>query len=201
QLADEVLDPQLLEIFRNEAESHLDTLRVFIDRCAQELPQPITDDLQRALHTLKGSAFMAGILPIAEIAAPLEKLTKEFKANLIQMDLGEAELLRVAEGLIRQGLARLESAPLAPIEGSAALLEEISRLHDERLESQLGARSSASGEARDPQLIGIFLAEGMDILLDAEDLLQRWREHPSERQELSALLDELTTLGRGAEMA
>src|SRR5690606_31764121 len=41
----------------------------------------------------------------------------------------------------------------------------------------------------------------MDILLDAEDLLQRWREHPAERQELNALLDELTTLGRGAEMA
>ena len=47
----------------------------------------------------------------------------------------------------------------------------------------------------------LFLAEGMDILLDAEDLLRKWREHPSERQELSALLEELTTLGRGAEMA
>src|SRR5690606_18409221 len=35
----------------------------------------------------------------------------------------------------------------------------------------------------------------------AEDLLRKWREHPSERQELSALLEELTTLGRGAEMA
>ena len=50
-------------------------------------------------------------------------------------------------------------------------------------------------------MISIFLAEGMDILLDAEDLLRKWREHPSERQELSALLEELTTLGRGAEMA
>ena len=43
-------------------------------------------------------------------------------------------------------------------------------------------------------MISIFLAEGMDILLDAEDLLRKWREHPSERQELSSLLDELTTL-------
>src|SRR5690606_15568752 len=56
-------------------------------------------------------------------------------------------------------------------------------------------------DQRDPQLISIFLAEGMDILLDAEDLLRKWREHPSEQQELSALLEELTTLGRGAEMA
>ncbi|MDO9320320.1 MAG: Hpt domain-containing protein, partial [Pseudomonas sp.] len=67
-VADEVLDEQLLEIFRNEAETHLDTLVAFLADCAQLLPQPVTDDLQRALHTLKGSAYMAGILPIAEIA-------------------------------------------------------------------------------------------------------------------------------------
>ena len=41
----------------------------------------------------------------------------------------------------------------------------------------------------------------MDILLDAEDLLRSWREHPAERCELSALLQELTTLGQGAKMA
>ena len=41
----------------------------------------------------------------------------------------------------------------------------------------------------------------MDILLDAESLLQRWQQHPGERQELSALLDELTTLGEGAHLA
>lgn len=62
----EPLDPQLLEIFRNEAETHLDTLVGFLADCAQELPQPVTDDLQRALHTLKGSAYMAGILPVAK---------------------------------------------------------------------------------------------------------------------------------------
>ena len=92
-LDDDPLDPQLLEIFRNEAETHLDTLVGFLADCAQELPQPVTDDLQRALHTLKGSAYMAGILPVAEIAAPLEKLVKEFKTNLIQVDLAAAELL------------------------------------------------------------------------------------------------------------
>ena len=41
----------------------------------------------------------------------------------------------------------------------------------------------------------------MDILLDAESLLRRWQQHPGERQELSALLDELTTLGEGAHLA
>src|SRR3546814_8772954 len=42
-------------IFRNEPESHLTTLVSFLADCAQRLPQPVTDALQRALHTLKGS--------------------------------------------------------------------------------------------------------------------------------------------------
>ncbi|RRW38868.1 Hpt domain-containing protein [Ectopseudomonas oleovorans] len=197
----EPLDPQLLEIFRNEAETHLDTLVGFLADCAQELPQPVTDSLQRALHTLKGSAYMAGILPVAEIAAPLEKLVKEFKTNLIQVDLAAAELLSTAEGLFRAGLDNLESQPLAPIPGAEAFLARVQALHQERLASAEDERQAQSGETRDPQMISIFLAEGMDILLDAEDLLRKWREHPSERQELSALLEELTTLGRGAEMA
>ncbi len=197
----EPLDPQLLEIFRNEAETHLDTLVGFLADCAQELPQPVTDDLQRALHTLKGSAYMAGILPVAEIAAPLEKLVKEFKTNLIQVDLSAAELLSRAERLFRVGLENLQSQPLAPIDGAEEFLARVQALHHERLASAEGERLGQSGESRDPQLISIFLAEGMDILLDAEDLLRKWREHPSERQELSALLEELTTLGRGAEMA
>lgn len=201
---DESLDPQLLEIFRNEAEAHLETLVGFLADCAQQLPQPVTDDLQRALHTLKGSAHMAGILPIAEIATPLERLVKEFKTNLLQVDLREAELLHAAEGLFRIGLDQLvEGRPLAPIVGSAELLARIAQVHQERLEAAEAKRRGESGEGsgNDPQLIGMFLAEGMDILLDAEDLLRRWREHPQERHELGALYDELETLSRGAQMA
>jgi chemosensory pili system protein ChpA (sensor histidine kinase/response regulator) len=197
----DVIDPQLREIFRNEAQTHLDALVNFLGDCAQALPQAVTDDLQRALHTLKGSAYMAGILPVAEIAAPLEKMVKEFKANLLDMDLSDAQLLGRAEQLLRVGLAQLDSQPLAPIAGAAELLEGIQRHHFERLESAEQARQAASGENRDPQLIGIFLTEGMDILLDAETLLTRWRAHPAEDQQLNALLDELTILGRGAEMA
>jgi len=195
------LDPQLLEIFRNEAEAHLSTLVSFLADCAQRLPQPVTDALQRALHTLKGSAHMAGILPMAEIAMPLEKMVKEFKTNLIQMDLAEAELLHDAEQLLRQGLANLEHEPLAPIEGAAAFLERVHALHQARLAEAGARKENETGETRDPSMIALFLSEGMDILLDAENLLRSWREHPAERQELSALLQELTTLGQGARMA
>ncbi|SEH48934.1 chemosensory pili system protein ChpA (sensor histidine kinase/response regulator), partial [Stutzerimonas xanthomarina] len=201
EVSEDVLDPQLLEIFRNEAEAHLATLVDFLADCAQRLPQPVTDPLQRALHTLKGSAHMAGILPMAEIATPLERMVKEFKANLIQMDMAEAELLHTAEQLLRRGLENLEHKPLAAIEGAEEFIARVHELHQARL-ADAGERGDREhGEPRDPGMIALFLSEGMNILLDAEALLQSWREHPAERQELTALLEELTTLGLGAQMA
>ncbi|WP_242207795.1 MULTISPECIES: Hpt domain-containing protein [unclassified Pseudomonas] len=195
------LDPLLLEIFRKEAETHLASLNRFLDQAAEHVPLQASDELQRALHTLKGSASMAGVLPIAELAASLDQLAREFKAHQLPLDLDEVELLLEAEGLFRIGLRQLKHDPLAPIVGAQSLIKRTDTLLAERLEAILSAPNTGLRIKRDPQLINNFLAQGMDILLDAENLLQRWQKHPGERQELSALLDELTTLGEGAHMA
>ncbi|MHC8403152.1 Hpt domain-containing protein [Pseudomonas sp. MDT1-17] len=195
------LDPLLLEIFRNEAETHLGSLNRFLDKAAEHLPLQASDELQRALHTLKGSASMAGVVPIAELAKPLDHLAREYKAHLIALDLDEVELLLEAEGLFRLGLRQLKTDPLTEIPGARSLIERTQALLAERLQTLLSAPNSGLRIKRDPQLINNFLAQGMDILLDAESLLQRWQQHPGERQELSALLDELTTLGEGAHLA
>lgn len=195
------LDPLLLEIFRNEAETHLNSLNRFLDQAAEHVPLQASDELQRALHTLKGSASMAGVLPIAELAASLDQLAREYKAHRIALDLDEVELLLEAEGLFRLGLRQLKSDPLAEIPDARSLIERTQALLAERLQSLLSAPDTKLRIKRDPQLINNFLAQGMDILLDAESLLQRWQQHPGERQELSALLDELTTLGEGAHLA
>ncbi|AMN77705.1 Hpt domain-containing protein [Pseudomonas azotoformans] len=189
-------DPMLLEIFRNEAQSHLDSLNHFLQQAAEHVPLQVSDELQRALHTLKGSAYMAGVLPIAELARPLDHLTREYKAHRLPLDLDEVELLLEAEGLFQRGLRDLDNDPLAPINGAEDLINRTQSLLDQQLEALLDVRFK-----RDPQLIANFLAQGMDILLDAESLLRRWQQHPGERQELTALLDELTTLGEGAHVA
>lgn len=198
---DEELDPQLLEIFRQEALSHLDSLRRFLDASAQDPSPAISDELLRALHTLKGSASMAGVVPLAELASPLDQMVREYKAHMIALGQPELKLLRSAEPLFLKGLAQLSSHPLGPISGASKLIETAQALLQERLAAVLSASNNGLRVKRNPQLIESFLAEGMDILLDAETLLQRWRDHPGERQELSALLDELTTLGHGAHLA
>ena len=195
------LDPLLLKIFDNEAQGHLASLQRFLDQAAEHLPLQAGDELQRALHTLKGSAFMAGVLPIAELAGAMDQLAREYRAHLIALDLDEVECLLEAEGLLRVGLRQLQSDPLAPIPGAEDLIQRTQALLAERLQAALDAPDKGLRPKRDPQLINDFLAQGMDILLDAESLLQRWQEHPGQGQELSALLDELTTLGEGAHLA
>ncbi|UNM19694.1 Hpt domain-containing protein [Pseudomonas sp. ArH3a] len=194
-------DPMLLEIFRNEAQSHLESLNHFLQQAAEHVPLQVSDELQRALHTLKGSAYMAGVLPIAELARPLDHLTREYKAHRLPLDLDEVELLLEAEGLFQRGLRQLDSDPLVPIKGAPDLIRRTQSLLDQQLQALLDAPNTGLRIKRDPQLIANFLAQGMDILLDAESLLRRWQQHPGERQELTALLDELTTLGEGAHIA
>ena len=194
-------DPMLLEIFRNEAQSHLESLNHFLQQAAEHVPLQVSDELQRALHTLKGSAYMAGVLPIAELARPLDHLTREYKAHRLPLDLDEVELLLEAEGLFQRGLRQLDSDPLVPIKGAPDLISRTQSLLDQQLQALLDAPNTGLRIKRDPQLIANFLAQGMDILLDAESLLRRWQQHPGERQELTALLDELTTLGEGAHVA
>lgn len=194
-------DPMLLEIFRNEAQSHLESINHFLQQAAEHVPLQVSDELQRALHTLKGSAYMAGVLPIAELARPLDHLTREYKAHRLPLDLDEVELLLEAEGLFQRGLHQLHSDPLVPIKGAPNLISRTQSLLDQQLQALLDAPNTGLRIKRDPQLIANFLAQGMDILLDAESLLRRWQQHPGERQELTALLDELTTLGEGAHIA
>jgi len=198
---DEDFDPQLLEIFRQEALTHLDTLNRYLDAVQHQESPAFSDELLRALHTLKGSAYMAGVLPMAELASPLDQLVREYKTNLIAVGDPEIELLRGAEPLFHQGLAQLKAGPLMPIEGAAPLIKAAQERLDEQLAEALRADGNGLRIRRNPQLIASFLSEGMDILLDAETLLNRWRKHPGERQELNALLDELTMLGQGAHMA
>lgn len=197
---DTATDPQLLEIFRNEAETHLASLNRFLDEAAEHVPLAASDELQRALHTLKGSASVAGVVPIAELVAPLDQMAREYKAHRLALDLDEVELLLEAEGLLRRGLKQLKDDPLQPIKGAHALIERTHALLAERLAVDNTPHAGLRIK-RDPQLINNFLSQGMDILLDAESLLQRWQQHPGERQELSALLDELTTLGENAHLA
>ncbi|MDR2308685.1 MAG: Hpt domain-containing protein [Paucimonas sp.] len=194
------LDPQLLEIFRNEAQGHLASLDAFLDSVEVQ-GTAVSDSLQRALHTLKGSAAMAGVMPMAELATALDRLVREYKTHQLPLLVVETELLEAARALFHLGLAQLDSTPLAPIAGAAELIEQVGLTVDARLAQQQDAPHPPRRSRRDPALIARFLAEGMDLLSDAEAQLAHWQAHPGERQVLDTLLDALTALSHNAHQA
>ncbi|AZL76009.1 Hpt domain-containing protein [Pseudomonas oryziphila] len=194
------LDPQLLEIFRNEAQGHLAGLDAFLHTANAE-GTPVSDGLQRALHTLKGSAAMAGVMPVAELATALDRLVREYKGHELPLLLVEIELLEAARALFHLGLAQLGSTPLAPITGAAALIEQVGQTVDARLAQLHSDPHQVRRSRRDPQLIAAFLAAGMDTLLDAEAQLAHWQQQPALRQALDPLLDAMTSLSHAAHQA
>ena len=186
ELATAELDPLLLKIFRTETQVHIEQINAFLEKCRQSLPQSLSDALQRALHTLKGSAHMAGIQPVAELVTPLEKLAKDFKANLIPADAALVSLLGDAVALLQGWLEARD--PSLPIPGSEALLQRLDALHRDAMVRRDSSRTQLEGGS-DTDLMSIFLTEGIDLLLDAADELDGGEaiDHGALAQALRAL--------------
>ncbi|NVD35691.1 hybrid sensor histidine kinase/response regulator [Marinobacter lutaoensis] len=192
------VDPVLLEIFESEAQTHLETLRAFLAAANDKPSVAYTDDLSRALHTLKGSAHTAGIEPIATVITPLERFVKEARAQNRRADRTILDLIAQTCEFLGQGLAQLRHSPQAPLAGTEdflARLDEVSqnllRSHDETLAEPPEVRPRS-------QLVQLFLGEGLDIVLDAEQILDQWARNPQETGPLQSLRQELEQLTQGA---
>ncbi|MGR6872055.1 Hpt domain-containing protein [Pseudomonas sp. HK3] len=197
------LDPALLEVFSSEVESHLKVVQEFIDaEQSSDYSSPITDELQRALHTLKGSAHMAHIESIGDIAGVLEHFAKDLRAYHVETTAEIIHLFIRGKDLIDEGFAQLSTNPFGKIAGSEDITADVQRLSQQLIQQfhqKLGTNTSRNNV--DPQVLSIFLSEGMDILTDVEESLENWQKDPSKTQLLDGIIDELHTLEKGAQMA
>ena len=92
-------DPVLYDIFSNESHDHIKTIRSFLGNCrAQGTECRITEELMRALHTLHGSARMAGATGIAEIACEIERYGKALRND--QLPMPEEGMALVSKSLV-----------------------------------------------------------------------------------------------------
>ncbi|MFD2231933.1 Hpt domain-containing protein [Alkalimarinus sediminis] len=197
---DSGVDPVLLDIFRSETDTHLDTINEFVDKAEAEGELAFTDAISRALHTLKGSANTAGIGPIASIIVPVEKFVKDARALNIPANPAVSDMLRQAAGYVRQGIEQLYNDPQHVLEGTEEFLSHLNEL-SELTFAEVADVEQVQSVTTDPQLINIFLTEGIDILLDAESILNNWRNNPVPGEELEKLVGELKTLSQGAQVA
>jgi len=111
-------DAELLDLFRGETAQYLDDLRAFLARAAagQAVPDEAT---VRALHTLNGSAAMAGIDSIAAVATMLERRLRPLQSAAGPVP---APLLALLERSLDAIAARAAEVP-ATDAGAAALAD------------------------------------------------------------------------------
>ena len=176
----------LLEIFIAEAEAHLAVVDEFVSESNETAcGNQISDALQRALHTLKGSAHMAELAPLADVASVIEKLTKELRAFRLPNTPDLASLLNDASAALRSYLTvdqlmLLEDMPEAP-----PLMERAAVIETEQLQPMYQGDSQAGIST---EAISHFLASGMDSLIEADELLQTWQE-----EDRSEVLDTISS--------
>ncbi|MDO3721261.1 Hpt domain-containing protein [Marinobacter sp. chi1] len=195
------VDPVLLDIFESEAETHLQTLHNYLEAAGDKATVSYTDDLSRALHTLKGSAHTAGIAPIAAVITPLERFVKESRAQNKRADRDVLALLHDACQFLSQGLEQLRSNPQASLPGTEEFLAKLEVIAAATLRVLAGEHGEDSDQQPASQLVQLFLSEGLDIVLDADRILDQWVDESTNHELLTPLraeLDQLTDVSADA---
>ncbi|ABI55714.1 Hpt domain-containing protein [Alkalilimnicola ehrlichii MLHE-1] len=203
------VDPALLEIFHTESETHLATVREFVGRCHTEGQCEIGQGLNRALHTLVGSARTAGIDGMARLGRALETLARhrmELRQPLSPAEVdafsrGVDLLHRYVEGA---GVASAEQ----PDDEADELIRELADLEAEsaagsamELDDEEAARRWTASDGMDPDLVALFTEEAEDLLGFLETTIHDWASGAGGEGALREVHRSLHTLKGGARLA
>jgi chemosensory pili system protein ChpA (sensor histidine kinase/response regulator) len=121
------LDGALLEIFTNEAQSHIDSIRAQIANCRESGSTClVTPALTRAIHTLQGNARSLGIRPMAETCAEAERLLHALQAQQLPLTAEYLDVLDEFTATVSDLVDSVANEPKGG-DGVAARFEDITR--------------------------------------------------------------------------
>ncbi len=111
----EQLDPELLEIFQEEATDILETIEQALTNWRSR-PDDKTQvhDLKRFLHTLKGGARMAGAMAMGHLSHNTETLLKNTEDGTVSINNDLFDLLDEAHDMLLMMLDRTKRGQAAP---------------------------------------------------------------------------------------
>lgn len=192
---DEALDGTLYDIFRSETEGHLAVVETtIVEAERQGIGLEPTPQLQRAWHTIRGSARTAGIDSIARLGASLEHFISDYSAHQAQIGEQGIACLKDAVRLIRNRLENLleadeDEVAVAELEGRIEALD-----HAQPADSDAGV--AATGE-----LLELYLEEAQTLLESSEQALEAWMQMPQDVSDVRRLQEYLHTLKGSSRMA
>jgi chemosensory pili system protein ChpA (sensor histidine kinase/response regulator) len=196
-------DSELLTIFAGEAEGHLQVVQDFVEEQRREAPvyTPPTSLIQGALHTLKGSACMAGVGPIGDLATPLEQYVRELYTYQLDVDEDVVGLLADAVEYCHQSIAPISiGSQVGEIAQLAQFLARVAELRARHIGPILSKREKEQPKV-DPDALNLLMQAGISGLLAAGESLCQWQQQPEGELPLIPLRDELDQLATAAERA
>lgn len=132
------VDAVLREILEAEVDNHLDTVDAWLMQ-AQAAPQPASEALLRAMHTMNGALAMADVPEITEVTTPAEQYIKRLlDASETPTPDGVSALGDAAQA-VRRSVAALQ-APSPRIPVFAALAGRLAALRDSLPEARPSAQ-------------------------------------------------------------
>lgn len=152
---------EVLAIFKDDAAGELDVLA---NRLAAGGDVVADQDLERALHTLRGGAATAGVTGLASLAESAERLVQGLRS------CNQVLPASVLEQLHASMVAQLNAATTEhSVEPDLALEADL---------AQRLAELQADSDGVDLELAAIFAEEAAELLGEAESELKNWAAQP-----------------------
>jgi chemosensory pili system protein ChpA (sensor histidine kinase/response regulator) len=227
QMEDEIndlqLDPELLIIYQQEVESHLNTVNSVLDKSQEGGELIPSEELYRAIHTINGASRTADITTIGVLATLLEKPLKKILEDGTGLDEEVLQLYRQGHDAIyqmTQDLVKNRQMPVMPetLQTDLESLYEQMDNHTVELPEQnnqpsnqfidtLTMMNESADSEQDDELVDIFIEEATDLLEMSDHTLQSWQEQDENNEKnidfglVMELQRYLHTLKGGAKMA
>ncbi|SDY26527.1 chemosensory pili system protein ChpA (sensor histidine kinase/response regulator) [Allochromatium warmingii] len=138
-------DDELLDIFRGEAQEHVSVVRAFLAAAPLGEPRQSNEALERALHTLTGSARMSGIDSIAQVTKAMENQVKPTRLSGQPVSAALLALFARATAAVEQRVAELPAVG-AGAEALLALLPELTAWSEPESVVMVAAESAENAE-------------------------------------------------------
>ncbi len=187
---------ELTAVFIGEAEVHLRQIEQFVDS-VYSYPVPLSDELQRALHTLKGSSKMAEVWAVASIITPLEGLVKEARSMRIAADESLVTLISDVLSETRKLVQRLRHSPASALAAPESLRQRIEQAEVELMAGAETAEAQRKAGRIAPGALSQFLMTFGDHLQTLGERLDK----PAAPADAALLIEYAPVMGHFAQRA
>lgn len=123
---------ELLDLFLEEAQEILEASEVSLQRWIRQGDKGLLEELQRQMHTLKGSARLAGVSAIGDLTHSLESLMTVIVEERMPIPVRLPEVMQQTQDRLLQMLDQLHAN--LPVQPAAELIADIEDFLEQRPE-------------------------------------------------------------------